>query len=927
MKRNIYADVIKDVIGNDPVLDQYEFDYTSNYIESAQDDHITGTFISKSASGLSIDARGRSFSTYATPNVNSIGSSAAEISKFPRASARLQSNREVSSTQQLRHSAPLFDDKERWYDSCLPDLFAALQHDGTHVKKLTTEKKVNALELFSGSLITLSDFTTAAAAAGGGQPTVSLKDHTGKDMDALLSLSPMATFTTRSIGFVTFNVPRLNAADDPSINNEWTWAYPYEGKFNPTNRQLSVNDVLNLNLATADVLPALSGALINNIFPPGDNRAPYASAPRNLPHMSYNASTGRSYQVNGGIVPVMHGHHGIKKIVTIIDTPLSTNVNMRDGNRTWNAYDADSYFYPIGETHDEKFGFSTVLMGDTFLNQQNYLGYMRPDANDSLSGSSPDYRTVADSFMFDISNWGTPNFFPIISNITAYTTGSATKSDLVKFFFGFGDVNNMGYARHMLSVESASYTCDIIAQIQGAGVDAIPVGNKTEKNAEIGAAAFQMQLPNLTIGTIDGKYPWRVLQKDLTAGYPDATYHIEAVAATTGPVRWISGSSPSNDKILGSGSPNYVTDPLGNGEDSRMYIDIFSESPWRYRYSRGVVAGDDQSYLKSVAIRVHVHGQSDLHTSSLGNSDISFDLYSAFDSAYAHFLHDVDDGYGEVDYVTGSTALLNLSLPESKWTSNVYPPGLWRLMFLYHNVDTGVGTTDDINRAFISDLKIEVFGKSTFTPDESYKIGCNNYPDFRQKSFDARNCPKDDDYPIHYFSGSLGILGGLNDNDLVTYTNRNRNFRSTYVGLGPVIRGWKHGLVSGFPTYSRATWRRNRFGQLRDMLEQRTYTKFVYDYVSSPLQNIATPAVAPSAVDDKIPVVGQLEPGPVEVNYVRRRYKRDERGIGYVYSEKVDGSMTLSQNISTELTSSVPYVDGVAVLRKESELASVKTSP
>lgn len=40
------------------------------------------------------------------------------------------------------------------------------------------------------------------------------------------------------------------------------------------------------------------------------------------------------------------------------------------------------------------------------------------------------------------------------------------------------------------------------------------------------------------------------------------------------------------------------------------------------------------------------------------------------------------------------------------------------------------------------------------------------------------------------------------------------------------IRGWKYGVVNGFPTYSSCIYRNNRYGQLRDMLEQRKLTKF-----------------------------------------------------------------------------------------------------
>ncbi len=40
------------------------------------------------------------------------------------------------------------------------------------------------------------------------------------------------------------------------------------------------------------------------------------------------------------------------------------------------------------------------------------------------------------------------------------------------------------------------------------------------------------------------------------------------------------------------------------------------------------------------------------------------------------------------------------------------------------------------------------------------------------------------------------------------------------------IRGWRYGISSGLPQFSMAAFRSGRFGQFRDMLEQRPYTKF-----------------------------------------------------------------------------------------------------
>lgn len=43
----------------------------------------------------------------------------------------------------------------------------------------------------------------------------------------------------------------------------------------------------------------------------------------------------------------------------------------------------------------------------------------------------------------------------------------------------------------------------------------------------------------------------------------------------------------------------------------------------------------------------------------------------------------------------------------------------------------------------------------------------------------------------------------------------------------PQLRGWKYGLYSGINTPASAIWRRGRYGQFRDMLEQRLFTKYI----------------------------------------------------------------------------------------------------
>lgn len=109
---------------------------------------------------------------------------------------------------------------------------------------------------------------------------------------------------------------------------------------------------------------------------------------------------------------------------------------------------------------------------------------------------------------------------------------------------------------------------------------------------------------------------------------------------------------------------------------------------------------------------------------------------------------------------------------------------------------------------------------------------------------------------------------------------------------GPIPRGFKYGLIGVTPTPSRAVFRRDRYGQLRDMLEQRIQTKF-YDSVG--LGSDGIQSLRPAATV-----------GAVQIRFV-------DSNTG----EPKDPYNTISSNVSTEATSSVPYFDNKARNRED----------
>jgi len=165
------------------------------------------------------------------------------------------------------------------------------------------------------------------------------------------------------------------------------------------------------------------------------------------------------------------------------------------------------------------------------------------------------------------------------------------------------------------------------------------------------------------------------------------------------------------------------------------------------------------------------------------------------------------------------------------------------------------------------DLSKCLFGfgdKNTITYDNSTKTkraGNNHLPEFREWATDTVTVPID--YQV-----------------------------------GPVIRGWKYGVACGLPLYNRCIWRRGKFGQFRDMLEQRYDTKFYKDPSKKSKSTLLSLELGIQLDDPDKNVEPYKSDSPVYVKFV------DSEG------STVKPENTWSQNLSLEATSSMPYFDG-----------------
>lgn len=144
---------------------------------------------------------------------------------------------------------------------------------------------------------------------------------------------------------------------------------------------------------------------------------------------------------------------------------------------------------------------------------------------------------------------------------------------------------------------------------------------------------------------------------------------------------------------------------------------------------------------------------------------------------------------------------------------------------------------------------------------------------------------------ILYGFGDLNTISYASDSPLAVRYGSNHvvDFKNKqesgfyHFSMTPIVRGWKYGVINGLPQYTKCYFRQKRFGQVRDMLEQRQYTKF---YISNDNNT--------SGEDTK----EYITESAVTVKFV-----------------DVDGNITnpantSSQNLSFEVTSSMPYLDG-----------------
>lgn len=294
------------------------------------------------------------------------------------------------------------------------------------------------------------------------------------------------------------------------------------------------------------------------------------------------------------------------------------------------------------------------------------------------------------------------------------------------------------------------------------------------------------------------------------------------------------------------------------------------------------------------------------------------DIVDMFDSQYRL---DKDKTYGMIMFdmpnsYDGNNVSAELSNNTWNWAYPFEPRYANVRKLLRGNFNSGVTTESAVSNVIsagtlqsISPKKIDHlligridYNKKNVITSSAFDMMCDvNLTNFRWNNSDKEwklatgSMSNDDMMRVFYGFGDQnnvsyheGVRAGHNHQPVF----RNVEFVDQFGGttysysFSPTIRGWKYGVANALPLNSTAVYRRGRYGQHRDMLEQRLYTKF-YQYESV----------------EGVKSIGQLSP-VVTVSFV------DSQG------NTTRPENTWSQNLSFEVTSSLPYFDGVARNRK-----------
>lgn len=857
--KNYFSDVVHDAIGNEPVLDQYDLDYTQSFYGATQDDFITGTFLSidsiQSArlqrAVYNFGDRGKIFSKLEAniePELDSTYGSA-EVVKNPSYAERLVPwTEKVSNHYRVVQS---FDERERFYDSCLPSIKSCINIDRSNFWKTYD--------------------------------------------DALYWLSPYGNVKTGSMGYIIFNGAPITEHKQLS-NDVWTWSFPFEERYSPDARLQKSSDVLgSLSTTTTtnwfpqsftDVVIEEQPIAFNNLLPL-------------LPGKAQIDTKDGSFKVD---TKVPTNGDGSYRILVPSDVDLNnknaTSNQLLTGSMT--SDDMIKFLFGFGDLNNITYVSSsiTVVRDDTALSSSYFTGFEIVDWGGNPPISGPTYLSASYNTLPLPPKNAPENFdqFDLVSNnLTVKWISPQNTTRTNPYYVEYPWVLLARGNSFTASFDDAGES--IIRYNYVSGVLGPELDYKTfYEDSGLGGTS--------TISTGKARIYWvsssNVSNVDPNTGgvYVNSKETHWVLSSYFGSIFEPSGG-PAAGVIVGLSQPNPQF--RGGKTVSFQKFEVTSSTPWQIAYSRAV-SGPVTNYFYS-----SFTGMPGL-PSNTGGVDIEIERLYGTDKVFS--------GSGNIE-----------PLPQfmTDFTSSVYPPGEYQLKLSYVKTLSGSAAqmSNIIDKAFVDNVNIFTYDDSRLkrTTRQSDRIGYSHYPTFRRIVRDTRPSPY---FPGSRFPSTGSIYRQIRTSttsvdasgvpipasgDVVNIASKlltSSSYGAYEFAYAPVIRGWKYGIYNGLPAHSKVIYRRGRFGQYRDMLEQRLFTKFFNSDRTVNTNVVAGVPTKPSVkVKDVTPQIG-----PVTVRFVKLEPVVDSTGFGTINMINVMPEETTSQNLSPEAACAYPYFDG-----------------
>ena len=983
--KKLFTDVVHDAVGNDTVSDQFDISYPASFYASSQDAYITGTLLTQETNALTgkkyyaAGNRGRIFSKLyagAQPALDSTFGSAEVAKNSSYAERLIPWSEKVGNSYRI---SQCFDENERIYDSCLPKITKCFAADG-----------VDAWSTYDNSQFWLSPYGNMK---NGGETGYMLFNAKPIATNALSNNTWTWSFPFEERYSPQDRVIKIsNVFTDYTSDSATNW-YPASFTNTKKLRQsrkistifpiLPGSKQINVNDTSFRVDPSLpdNSAGSYRMLIPGDIDLSNKSTPNN----EYLTGT----MSENDMIKFLFGFGDLNNIVytsftlnedendeeQIISSSYFTGFELANWSGGINPSSGLPYLFNSSSFN----GAPILATGSSYFNSQ----FDQSSGNVIVKWVAPAFLAGTTGYPLDVELYtSTGVLYSQATNTAGYnryneypwmllarenfTSASFLDDEDLKVYnyvsqsvnYSYAD-GNTSYARGSILTSStgiywASSSSPSRHWVLGSYLSAsiitpsLNVGDVTLTNY-----VYRMPDPvrgGKTISSqradITASLPWKLSYSRAISGHI-SDYFYSSFTGMPGFPASVGGIDLVIEKLQGVDVPFEGTNQI---QVTPQVLTDFTSSlypPGEYQ-------------IKFSYVKTGVSGSSNrIDRAFIDNINIlTFDQ----NQLTATFDHNNRIGYSHYPQFR--------QIVRDTRTSPYFPgDGLKNLTSIYKDLNKVISALDFFNTSTQSQRNITVSPKlasALSNPNLSLLFNATQGPSTVPVS--TKQSGQYNQININYTQGPQAITNQLNpyssaktgtaifniDSTRISTINRIANiteptalarlsvldeaakylkansYGSYEIAISPVIRGWKYGIYNGFPSHAKMIFRRNRYGQFRDMLEQRIFTKFfnvtttnmlnpvrgnmptfMKQEIKSVAHNIGILTnTTPTAMTSESKIKSSLQDGPITVKFVKQSVVTDTNNFGRINTTVVSPLETTSQNISHEATSATPFTDG-----------------